>query len=567
MKRKEIKKQNIIQLLLLIITIVLVNYISSYWFFRIDLTQEKRHTISEHTKDYLKSLDDVVYFQIFLDGDLPYGFKKLQKSLKETLEEFRVYGKDNIQYEFFNPSESEDQKTRNEIYKQLYKKGIEPTNLQIKEKDGSKSQKIIFPGMLITFKGKETALTILQNNPLHPPETNLNNSIQNIEFELINASRKLSNHIKPKISFIKGHSELDENETADIKQTLSGFYNVSTTKIAGKLNSLVNFDLIIIAQPDSAFSEKDKFIIDQFIMNGGKVLWALDFVKSNMDSLAYTSSTISLNNKLNLDDILFKYGVRINYNLIQDIQCAVIPVNTAIAGAAAKFSPIPWLYFPLITPQNNHPITKNINLIKTEFVSAIDTVGNNNLIEKTILLKSSKYSKTVRTPIRISLELINQQPDPAQFFQSNLPIAVLLEGIFDSNYKNRLTYEIAKSDEIKFQEKSRSTKMIVIADGDIIRNQIQQSGNNIYPLPLGYDRYTKQTYGNKEFVMNSINYLLDDSGFMNIRNRELKLRLLDKQKINNRKIIWQIINIGLPLFFILLFGIFWNLNRKKKFAK
>lgn len=566
MKRKEIKKQNILQFSLLIIAIVLLNYISQFLFFRLDLTSDNRFTISKTSKEYIENLEDVVYFQVYLDGDLPYGFKKLQKAVKELLEEFRAYGGINIEYEFINPSANPNQQTRNEIYKQLYDKGIQPTNLQVKEKEGGQSQKIIFPGIIINYRAREYVLNILQNNPIYSPEVNLNNSIQSLEFDIITAIKNLSEPMKQDIAFIKGHRELEDVYTDDIYNTLNENYSMHDITINGQLNALNNIDLIIIAKPDSAFDEKDKYVIDQFIMNGGKAIWLIDYVKADMDSLAYTSSTLALTNKLNLEDQLFKYGVRINYDIIQDMQCAFIPVNMALQGSTPQFAPVPWIYFPLISPVTNHSITKNINLIKAEFASVIDTVGTNPDVKKTVLLHSSQYSKVVRAPLRIGLEIINDKLSVDQFPKSNLPIAVLLEGEFESVFKNRLTSTLLNSEEINFKEKSIPTKMIIISDGDIIKNQVRMVGSELQAFPLGYDRYTKQTYGNKDFIVNCVNYLLDDSGIMNIRKKEVALRLLDKQKINSQHLLWQIVNIFIPILLLLLLGIFWFSLRKNRFA-
>ncbi|MCK4662108.1 MAG: gliding motility-associated ABC transporter substrate-binding protein GldG [Bacteroidales bacterium] len=565
MKRKEVKKQNIYQLLLAIIIIVLINYVSSFKFFRIDLTSEKRYTISESTKELLKNLEDVIFIQIYLDGDLPYGFKRLQKASKEIIDEFRIYAGNNIEYEFFNPAESSDKKTRNEIFRQLYEKGLEPTNLQVKEKDGAQSQKIIFPGAILNYRNKEIALNLLVNNYGKTSETNLNSSIQGLEYEFINAIRKIILKKIKKIAFIEGHGELNENEVADIAYTLSEFYSIHRVKINGQLNSLNNFPLIIIAKPDSTFNEKDKYVIDQYLMNGGKIIWFIDMVKTNMDSLAYSNTTIAFLEQLNLEDQLFQYGVRINPNLIQDLQCAVIPIKTGMIGPNPKFSPAPWLYFPLIAPSNSNPVTKNMNLIKSEFVSVIDTVGENKNVKKTILLNSSKYSRVVKAPLRISLDMVNNLPDEKYFNRSYQPIAVLLEGKFESVFKNRLTNEIISNNEINYKDTSVNTKMIVVSDGDIIKNKVKYRGENVIPYPLGYDRYTKQTFGNKEFVVNSINYLFDDNGLMNTRSKEFKLRLLDKTKINNEKLRWQLINTLVPVIFIIIFGVFWNIIRKRKY--
>lgn len=572
MKRKEVKKQNIIQLVLALIIIILVNYISSFVFERIDLTSEKRYSISKPTKTLLKNLKDIVYFKVYLDGDLPPGFKQLEKSTKEMLDEFRAYSKNDIEYEFINPSKSNDRKTRNEIYKQLYDSGLKPTNLSYKDENGTTSQKIIFPGVVLSYRGKNLAVNILSNNIGVSPSQNLNESTQELEYNLSNAIKKITTEVKPKIAFIEGQGELDKDRVADITNSLKEYYDVSRVRLNNQLNSLRDslmrnkYSLIIVAKPDSAFAEKDKFIIDQFIMNGGKTLWLIDPVKTDIDSLAYSSSTLALVNDLNLNDQLFKYGVRINSNLIEDIQCAIIPVNTAIVGAQPKFTPSPWLFFPLIQPPNNNPITRNLNLIKTEFVSSIDTVGDNPQIKKTVLLRTSNYTKIINAPARISLDMVNEKPDQRQFNKSKVPIAVLLKGKFTSVFKNRLTAKIANSKEINFKDQSVNTKMIVVSDGDIIKNQIRHYGQKTTPYPLGYDRYTRQTFGNKEFLLNAIDYLTGNSGLMQVRSKEIKLRLLDKTKITNQKTKWQLLNTILPIAIIIIAGIIFVLLRKRKYT-
>jgi len=565
-KRKQIKRQNITQLLITLFTVLLINYIASFYFFRLDLTSEKRYTLTNHTKELLSNIDDIIYVQIYIEGELPSGFVRLQNSVKEMLDEFRVYAGDNIQYEFINPSESSDKKTRNEIYSQLYKKGIMPTNLKEKDDEGKMSEKIIFPGAVVTYHSKEAPINLLKNNLSLSAEENLNNSIQELEYSFIGAVHQLSNKMKKQIAIIEGHSEWSDMQMADITDALFEFYSLKRITIKSQINALDGYDAIIIAGPDSTFDEKDKFIIDQFIMKGGKSFWFYDAVKTNMDSLAFASTTLALVNSINIEDMLFNYGARVNPNIIMDLQCSMIPINTAIVGTPPKFTPAPWYYFPLINPSDKHVITKNLNLIKTEFVSTVDSVGEDPDIKKTFLLHSSKYSKAVNAPARISLDILKSEPDPSIFNKPNLPTAILLEGKFTSLYKNRVPTQIASSKAIGFKEKSNPTKMIVVADADIIRNAVKYEGNQPIPFPLGYDRYTGQTYGNKEFLLNAFNYLLDDSGLLSIRSREVTLRLLDRAKIIEERVFWQTLNLILPIIFVLIFGIILNYLRKRKFA-
>ncbi|MCD4695770.1 MAG: gliding motility-associated ABC transporter substrate-binding protein GldG [Bacteroidales bacterium] len=573
--KKDIKQSNITQLVLGVAIILLVNIIGSFVFTRIDLTAEKRYTLSDQTKQMLKGLDDIVFFQVYLEGDFPAGFKRLQRETREMLDQFRAYS-DNIQYEFINPSQSEDGRERNAVYQRLVERGLNPTDLQVKTIDGS-SQQIIFPGAIVSFKNAEIPLELLVAQMGLPPEEVLNNSIQNLEFNLATTIRKLSVTVKPKIAFLEGHGELSLLETADIITALQEYYSVERIRIGGKLNSLTereemdagivvrnNFDAIIIAKPDSVFSEKDKFIIDQFIMRGGKVLWLIDPVFASMDSIQFSNNTVGVINDINLSDQLFKYGVRLNTNLVMDINALLIPLKTGEMGGAPQIDFFPWYYFPILNPTIDHPIVKNLNAIRTEFISSIDTIISSG-VKKQVLLTSSQYSRVKNTPVFISLEILHKEPDRRLYNLQNVPVAVLLEGKFESSYISRVPPEILESEEIGFLGSSKNTKMIVVADGDIIKNQIRKSEGKEFPYPLGYDRYTGQTFGNKEFILNAVNYLVDEDGLISIRSRELKLRMLDRTKIAENRMFWQILNTVLPVVILFLVGAVLIIIRKRKY--
>jgi len=574
--KNSVQRANLTQLVLGFVIIVLINIIGSFVFTRFDLTSEKRYSLSDVTKELLKDVDDIIYFRIYYDGEFPAGFKRLRRETKEMLDEFRAYCK-NIQYEFINPSESEDIKTRNSIYKQLASKGLNPTDLQVKSKGGI-SKTIIFPGALVSYKGKELPLQLLISQMGVPPEAVLNNSIQGLEFNISNTIRNLTVQSKSKIAFIEGHGELSQIDVYDITQSLMEYYQVERVRLDGKINSLTireendadrvtvknKFDAIIIAKPDSAFSDKDKFIIDQFIMHGGRVLWLIDPVFASMDSLQKYNETVGITNNLRLEDMLFKYGVRMNNDLIMDLNAIPIPLLVGHIGGQPQFEFFPWYYFPVITPICDHPIVNNLNAIKTEFVSSIDTVTQGN-IKKSILLRSSPYSRTISTPSLITLQIMKEEPDKRLYTGPERNIAVLLEGEFESMFTYIIPPEIAKDQVIDFKGKSPPNKMIIISDGDVIRNQLHLSKG--YPLPFGYDQYTRETFGNKEFIMNVMNFLCDDSGLISISSRELKLRLLDKTKIAGKKLQWQLLNIILPIVLVFLFGLIYSGIRRKKYSK
>lgn len=559
--------------------LILLNIIGSFLFYRIDLTSEKRYSLTSATRDMLRELDDVVYLKVYLDGEFPAGFKRLQNETREMLNQFRAYS-DNIQYEFIDPSASPDKASREALYTQLVQSGLNPTNLNVRDKSGTSST-LIFPGAIISYKDKEIPLSLLNTQVGRPPEEVLNNSVQALEYNLANAIKKLNTKEKPRIAFIEGHGELPALLTAGIEQSLSEFYTIDRVRIDGQLSALTErnvsgadsskyniknkYKAIIIAKPDSIFSkdERDKFIIDQFVMRGGKILWMIDPVYAEMDSLRSKTETVGITNELNLDDMLFNYGVRLNSNLLVDLNALPIPV---VVDAQKNQKMIPWLFFPVLIPQSQHPIVRNLNAIKSEFISSIDTVEAPG-IKKTILLSSSRYTRVLNTPVMIRLAYLHQQPEVQAFNQPNQPVAVLLEGQFVSLFLNRIPGELAEAPEVGFLPKSKPTAMIVVSDGDIIKNQVQMGETGMVPLPLGYDRHTRQQFGNQEFILNAMNYLCDDSGLLNVRSREVRLRTLDMEKVNSNKLFWQLINTVAPILILLVFGFIIATYRRRKYTR
>jgi ABC-2 type transport system permease protein len=549
-----------------LITVLLLAFVLSFAFFRIDLTAEKRYTLSPYTKKVLKSLDDSVYVKVYLDGELNIPFRKMQQSLRETLDEFRVYGKDNLRYSFINPFESTDAAVRKDMFNRLSEKGLKPTNILANEKEGGSSEKIIFPGALISYKGVEIPVNLLKNNPRVSAEENINNSIQAIEFELIKVISSRAKDTSGKVAFIEGHGELDEYQTEDLSKELSLYYDVFRGKISGQPGELDDYTAVIVAKPQTRFSEQEKYVLDQYIMKGGKVMWFLDRVDISMDSLA-AGSALAMINDLNLDDMLFRYGVRINPVLLQDLQCNIIPVNVALEGNNPDFRPAPWYYFPLLTAPPDNPVTRNLNMIRTEFVNTIDTIGARKGTKKTVLLRSSASSRLVEAPVILSLDEIRADPTRLDFRKSWLPVAVMLNGTFESVFRNRMISDIVPLSKASFIPQSLPTGMLVVADGDVIRNDVRITPGEIISLPLGFDRYTQQTFGNKDFVMNALHYLAGNEELISLRSRDITLRLLDKAKIREDRIFWVILNTVLPVIVIVLAGILYNLFRKRKYSK
>ncbi len=577
--RRNIKRNSLIQLFLGLAILALVNTIGTFLFYRLDLTSEKRYSLSTATRQLLKGLNDVVYFKVYLDGDFPAGFKRLRTETKEMLDEFRAYS-DNIQYEFINPSGSPDKKARENMYRQLVESGLNPTQLQVRKNEGT-SQQIIFPGAIVSYMNKEMPIDLLLTQLGTPPEQQLNNSVQALEYNLTNVIRKLSQVEKPKIAFIQGQGELDSLHSADMENALREYYTVDRIIINGRLSALTarnagkdsasmafhnKYKAIIIAKPDSAFTEKDKFIIDQYLMRGGKALFMVDPVYAEMDSLQSQNQSIGITNEVNLSDMFFNYGVRMNNNLVMDISSLPIPIVTGRVGNQPKTDFLPWYFFPVITPSSQNPIVKNLNAIKFEFAGTLDTLDTPG-IKKTILLTTSRYSKVLEAPVPISLDLLRIQADPSKFNQPDQVVAVLLEGSFVSLFLNRVPPEISGAPEIGFLSKSKPTQMIVIADGDVIKSQVKPSQTGPVALPAGYDRFTGQQFGNRDLVLNAMNYLCDDSGLISVRSRELKLRMLDQTRVKAEELKWQLINTAVPVLLVILFGFAQFYYRKRRYSR
>jgi ABC-2 type transport system permease protein len=556
-----------IKLALSLISVVLSACLLSSFFYRIDLTSEKRYTLSDFSKKSLHNLKDVVVVKVYLDGDLNIPFRKMQQRLKETLDEFRVYAGDNLEYEFINPFAGEDARVKENMMNELYEKGLRPTNILAKDKEGGTSEKLVFPGALISFRGTEIPVNLLKNNPRVAADVNINNSIQSFEFEFMRVISSLAVDTTEKIAFLEGHGEYNEYQVGDITRELGWYFQVDRGRIGGKPGVLDQYKAVILAGPTAAFNERDKFVLDQYIMQGGKVLWFIDMVNASLDSISDGEPMVALIRTLNIEDLLFRYGVRINPVLVQDVQCNMIPVNVALAGNTPEFKPAPWLYAPLLTAPYPHPVTRNLNMIKTEFAGSIDTLAARKNIRKTVLLRSSDFSKQVTVPVMISLEEVRLTPQQQEFTDRFLPIAVMLEGSFESAFRSRSVSSLFPDTMVSVKEHGRTTSMLVVADADVIRNDVSLTPKGILISPLGLDRFTKQTFGNKELVVNTIQYMTGHEGLINLRSRELTLRLLDKSKIKEYRSKWVLINMLCPPLVVILGGILYSWFRKRKFSR
>lgn len=536
--------------------VVLINMLVTSFFFRIDLTEEKRYSIKPQTRMLLENLDDDVYAEIFLEGDLNAEFRRFQKAIQETLEEFRIYSKNKVHYTFTDPAVAKGEKAQSEYMAELASKGIQPTNV-IDKKNGQRVEKILFPGVVISYGGVEKGVMLLKGNKAASPAGEINQSIEGIEFELVRAISNLVKSERNLIGLVRGHGELDSLEVASFTEDMLEEYDVSPTTLTAELTS---FSALIVAKPTQPFSPRDKFALDQYIMHGGKVLFLLDKLDASMDS-ASREDYFALPYNTDLDDQLFKYGVRINLDLIQDRNAGFYPVVTGERGGKPQITMLDWPFFPLINHYADHPVTRNLDAVITRFVSSIDTVKAEG-VRKTPLLMTSQQSRTLTAPVKVSANDLRRQLADASFDKALIPTGYLLEGTFTSLYKNRFLPE-GESKE-KFMDKSLPTRIIVIADGDVIRNDVNfRTGQ---PRPLGFDLATNYTFANRELLMNALSHLTQDNGLIQARNKQVMIRPLNKSLIQESRTKWQVINLIIPLIILVGYGLIRVYWRKRKFA-
>jgi len=560
MVKLESKRLNsILTLLIGVMIIVLVNQLLSGMIYRLDLTEEKRYTISEASKNLLENLEDVVYVEVYLEGNLPAGVKRLQKSVRETLEEFKVYAGPNLQFRFVDPSTAKSQKAKNEYYQSLIKKGIQATNLY-DNVDGKQSQVLIFPGALISYGDKEAGVTILKGNKASSPQEQLNQSVEGVEFELANTIKSLTESKSPKVAILHGHDELDTLHNAGLAAALMAKFKVFNVNLTNRL-SLAGFDAIVLAQPRTAFSETDKFKIDQFIMHGGKAVFLVDALHADMDS-AGSENNIALPYETNLDDLFFKYGFRINRDLIIDMNAGPYPVVVGNVGENPQVRLLPWPFFPLVNDFSRHPTVRNLDAVITRFVSTIDTTKAEGIM-KIPLMSTSRYSKVMHTPVRVSINELKKDMKPEFFDAGPQTIAWIFEGKFTSLYKNRFLPEGV--DSTGFVAYGIPTKMLIVSDGDIARNEVNPKTGQ--PFELGFDQFTETKYANADFLVNALTYLIDDDGIIQTRAKEIKIRPLDAVKVKNERFTWQLVNLILPIAVIIVFGLIKFFIRKRRYTR
>ena len=537
---------------ILIIGLIILNIINQSFYTRLDLTSDNRYTLSKTTKNIVSEVDNFLFVTVYLEGDFPSEFKRLQAETRQYLEELAAENA-NIKINFEAPDNQREE---------LIKHGMLPSQLTVEE-DGKLSEAIIFPWAEITYGTKSTIVSLLPTAIVASQDEQLQKAIENLEYSFSNAIHSITQKERKSIVVLTGNGELQDiyqysflSEVAK-KHSLSKFTLDSVaTNPQQTLQDLTSFDLAIIAKPTQKFTAKEKFTLDQYIANGGKTLWMLDNVQADQDSLFSGGKMLAYPRDLNLTDLLFSYGIRINTTLIKDLYAAQIPVATGKVGNQTQFKNLEWFYHPLVGGNPNYVITKNVSPVRLQFANQIDTLTNN--IKKTPLLVSSLLTQKVGTPTIIGLQSIADEVVENDYKGGNQLFAVLLEGDFNSAYKSRVKpFEIPL-----FKENATNNKMVVISDGDIGKNQILKKE----PFDLNRDKWTNQQFGNKDFLMNTIDYLLDDSGLIQLRNKTLQIRTLDKQKAFKERTFWQFLNIVLPLLILFAFGFIFKYLRKRKYS-
>ncbi|MFN3404064.1 MAG: gliding motility-associated ABC transporter substrate-binding protein GldG [Cytophagaceae bacterium] len=544
------KRLDILRYLLIAGILVFANIIFSEYFFRIDLTEDKRYSISPATKEKLSNLSDPVYIEVFLEGELTPDYERLKKSIKETLEEFRAYAGDNIQYRFMDPNAIEDKNLREQFFTQLVNKGV-MYKYDLVQKGGRKEEKIVFPSALISDGHKEVPVMFLKGSKILPLQQQLNQSVEGVEFELMSALRKLESKVSKNLAFLEGHGEMPKEEVADISSALNEFYNVERLKFTDS-SDLSGYDGLIIAAPVKSFSEREKFILDQYVVNGGRVLFFLDALNLSRDSLA-SGTTYGFAYNLGLDDLLFRYGVRLNDDIIQDLNCGLLKVE--VPGGQLEM--VSWPYYPIIYNFSKHPVVKNLDAIITRYAGSMDTVKAVG-ITKTPVLFTSRDTRIIKAPLPVDLNEARKNLQPKDFQAGSLPIAYILEGSFESVYKNRP----APIEGVEVVKKNKPGKLFVTSDADIIKNEVDKKKNQ--PVPLGYDADLKYLFSNKDFILNTVDFLMEEP-VVEIRGKEIALRPLDKQKISDERTFWQLTNIVVPVILLIVFGVVRYQFRKKKY--
>ncbi|GGC96598.1 gliding motility-associated ABC transporter substrate-binding protein GldG [Flavobacterium lutivivi] len=559
------RKENFKKVVVTILFLIGLNIVSHFVFKRFDLTADKRYTLSQTSLQIVSDVKEPLYVDVFLEGDFPGEFKKLQTETQQLLEEFKAENQ-NIIFQFVNPL-ADEEADKEKTFNSFVERGLTPVNVTVNDK-GQQTQEVVFPWAVATCGNRSVKVPLLKNMMGASTAEKVVSSVQHLEYAFANAFNTVSNAKQKKVAILKGNGELHDIFIADFVKSVRDNYYIGTFTLDSvaknpteSLKYLKKYDLVVVAKPTEVFTDAEKQVVDQYVVNGGKTMWLIDQVNMEMDSLMQTGENLAFPRDLNLNDMFFKYGIRIKPDLIKDVMATPIALATGEQGSATQYTQYPWMFSPMIYPDENtkNPIVSNLDGMKFEFASPIELL--NNSIKKTVLLQSSPYSKLIGTPSEIKLSMVEERPEQKEFTSGGkYPVAVLLEGQFHSVFENRV---LAFKDNT-FKNSGKENKMIVISDGNVIKNQLDK---NYQPLELGYDKWTNNLYGNKEFLLNCVNYLLDENGLINIRSKEVSLPILDKEKVYADYTLSQIITVGLPLGILLVFGILFTYLRKRKYAR
>ena len=556
-------KKKILEGFGLLALLMAINMLSSRLFVRMDLTAEKRYTLSNQSKQLIKSLDKPLEVILYLNGDLNPAFDRLRTSATDMLDELSVYASHSITLREVNPSAAPDEKIRREHYLKMDQRGMKGLSVNEHDREGKLSSKVIYPWMELIYNGDTIAVSLLKKNLNLTPQEVLNTSAGELEYNLTEGIRVLTINNPSRIAFIEGHGEWSEPYVYEATNLLSKYYNVDRGQLSGNPEELLPYKVLIIASPQKAFSEKEKFAIDQYLMSGGSILWLVNGIKISMQEFDATGESSTLKQDVNLDDLLFTYGVRINPVTVQDMQCTAIRLASSEAGAKEAFTTLPWYFAPLLIPSTESIITHNISPLKSEFVSTISFVGNDQL-KKQVLLTTSPNAHTLPVPEKVSLRYVEMPAEESYFNEPSLPVAGLIEGKFPSAFINRLTPDSCIELPQGRLQQSKNTRMIIAATGSIIKNEWKGQREAAHPVPLGFDEVSGEQLGNAEFITNAVNYLAGNDQWLNLRSRDYKLRLLNRQAINEQRGLWEIINIAVPLILLLIAGFTYSRYRKRK---
>ncbi|WP_341841721.1 gliding motility-associated ABC transporter substrate-binding protein GldG [Chitinophaga caseinilytica] len=567
--RKDKRKQYLKRTLGLLAVIVAINAAAGFLHTRFDLTAEKRYTLAPSTRDLLRRLDAPVQIEVYLKGKYPAGFRQLSNATRELLEEFQQFGGNNVRFSFLNPGSDLPDSMRAAFQDTLMARGILPFNLQVQD-DGKDSyaEKLIFPGAIIKYKDRETAVNLLKSQGGMDPMQALNSSEALLEYKFANAIYQLQQNHRPLVGYMLGHGEPEGPEVYDALKTLHELYEVDTVNLATTPAIPDEFDALLFVRPTQTFTDADKLKIDQYVMQGGNIAWFLDNLTASTDSLR-GRDFVAFDRNLQLEDLLFKYGARVNPDLIQDLRADIIPLVVGNIGDKPQIQPVPFPYFPLLNSTNGHSIVKNLDLVMSRFAGSVDTMAGGD-IHKTVLLTSSEHSRLVRSPVQITLESVQQQPNPREFRMRNVPVAVLLEGRFSSLFRHRIGVEGQRQWETSAHrpfrpEADTAGRMIVAGDADLVLNAVTRKSG---PLQMGVNEFNPDyQFANKEFFLNGMDYLASKSPVMETRNKELTLRLLDGEKVRRDKTKWQIIAFAVPIGAVLLFAMAFQYFRQRKYAR